>query len=296
MTRPIDALCIGEAMIALAAADGDIRAAERLTVSVAGAEANVAVSLARAGHRTAWAGAVGADPLGRRVVETLAAHGVDVALACEGRGPTGMYVKTPAGPLYYRSGSAASRMTAETADRWAATVRPAVVHLSGVLAVLSPSAEQLARRIVEQRPFGDAVVSFDVNARPALADARTPQVLLDLARAADVVFVGRDEAQALWGTTDAASIRSLLAQVGTLVVKDADIEAVSYIGDERTAVPALAVEVVEATGAGDGFAAGWLGAWLDGADARARLVSGHQAAAAALMSTDDVPAFGGAPR
>lgn len=296
MKQSIDVLCVGEAMIVLAAPGGSIGSAARLDVSVGGAEVNVAVSLARAGYRAGWAGAVGADPFGRRIVDALARDGVDVRADRSAVGATGLYVKTPDGPLYYRRGSAASRMTSEDADRWARVVRPAVVHLSGVLAMLSPGTEQLARRIAHGRAFGSALVSFDVNARPALAHARTPELLLELARTADIVFVGRDEAQSLWGTTDAASVRALLAGVPTVVVKDADIEAVSFDGDERAVVPALPVEIVETTGAGDGFAAGWLAAWLDGADPAARLRRGHRVAAAALRSVDDVPAVGEIPR
>ena len=54
-------------------------------------------------------------------------------------------------------------------------------------------------------------MSFDVNHRPALwAPRRPPPALRTLADRADLVFVGRDEAEALWGTATAAAIRALL--------------------------------------------------------------------------------------
>ena len=289
MSGAIDVLCVGEGLVVLSAlGEIEIETADHWAVSVGGAEANVAIALARAGRRVEWASRVGADPVGRRVRRTLAAEGVGVTCADEGDGTTGMYIKTGTGPLYYRAGSPASRLDAEAADRWAAALCPRVVHVTGVLAMLSPAAERLARRIIIDRVFGEALVTFDVNARPALATTQTPGVLADLAKAADVVFVGRDEAAGLWGTTDAESIRRVLPAVPELVVKDADIEAVSFRGAQVTRVPATQVDIVEPTGAGDAFAAGWIAAWLDGLGAKDRLARAHRGAREALLSAGDV--------
>lgn len=289
----LDLLCIGEAMLVLRPIDGSIETAGAFAASVGGAEANVAVALARAGRRVGWASAVGADPIGRRIVAHLAGAGVDASLVGVGRASTGLYfrdaVPAPGGePLYYRAGSAASQLDADDALRWAGRVDPRVVHVSGVTAVLSASTARLCRAVTSGRVFGDAMVSFDVNHRRGMSDARTPELLLEFARASDVVFVGRDESARLWGTTDCDSVRTLLPEPSVLVVKDAEIEAVEYAGDTRATVPAVALTVVEPTGAGDAFAAGWLDAWVSGDGPEERLRSGHRAASAALRSLDDV--------
>ena len=52
-------------------------------------------------------------------------------------------------------------------------------------------------------------------------------------------------------------------------------------------MPAVPTDVVEAVGAGDAFAAGYLAALLQGADATARLQGGHQRAHLVLQSTSD---------
>lgn len=294
MRRPLDVLCIGEAMICLTPPTGPLVEATELRIGVGGAEANVACTLARLGHRTAWASRLGADAFGARVRASVARAGVDVGPVASGPGPTGAYVRElrpvpGSAPLYLRTGSEASRMSREDAVAWASTLQPAVVHVSGITAMLSASARRLVEAIAIERVFGDAIVSFDINARDALSGPETPALLLRLAQASDVVFVGRDEAERVWGTGSSDSVRDLLSRPATVVVKDADVDATEYRIDGATRVDAAAVEVIEATGAGDAFAAGWLGARLQGRGPRARLAEGHRLAAAALRSPNDLP-------
>ena len=114
-------------------------------------------------------------------------------------------------------------------------------------------------------------------------------MLRDLARRADIVFVGRDEAETLWGTATPAAIRALLPEPAELVVKDGDVGATVFTGDAEVFVPAHRVDVVEAVGAGDAFAGGYLAARLAGASAAERLQSGHDRAALTLQTTADSP-------
>lgn len=72
------------------------------------------------------------------------------------------------------------------------------------------------------------------------------------------------------------------------MVKEAGRSATALDRDGRQVTePALRVEVVEPTGAGDAFAAGYLAGTLRGLDQRRRLRLGHLAAAAALTSPGD---------
>jgi len=81
---PPDVVTFGETMAALRA-QGALRLGGNLGLSVAGAESNVAIGLARLGHRVRWAGRVGADELGALVLRTLrASTGPDGRC---GRGP-----------------------------------------------------------------------------------------------------------------------------------------------------------------------------------------------------------------
>ncbi|WP_422735080.1 sugar kinase [Micromonospora sp. WMMD729] len=293
-STPAEVVTVGESMVMLCPPVGEpLEHAERVTVSVGGAESNVAGYLARLGHRATWVSRIGDDPFGRLVVRHVAATGVDVDLvAVDPAAPTGLYVKDP-GPTatavhYYRAGSAASRMDGDTlAHPRLAGAR--VLHLSGITAALSPSCRELIERAVTDRPLPGALVSFDVNHRPRLWPAeRAAPVLRDLADRSDLVFVGQDEAYALWGTSDPAAVRRLLPGPQAVVVKDGAVCATVLVRDtEPVVVPAPRVSVVEPVGAGDAFAAGYLAGLLRDLDPTRRLRLGHLVAAQALGSTGD---------
>ncbi len=290
-----DAICVGESM-ALVAPDppGPLRDGGPLRLYAAGAEANVAVHLARMGNRAAWVGRVGADSFGAFLRDRLGAEGVDVSMVeIDSDAPTGIYFKERDGGVnhvwYYRAGSAASRTTPALWERLADR-RSRIVHLSGITAALSDSCRATIHVALSSRPrpCGASLVSFDVNYRSRLWPVtEAGPVLLELARAADAVFVGRDEAETLWGTATAADIRALLPEPAYLIVKDGDGPATEFSAHGEVSVPAPSVEVVEPVGAGDAFAAGWLHGYLNGRPASSRLRLGHLMAEGALRSTGD---------
>jgi 2-dehydro-3-deoxygluconokinase len=153
---------------------------------------------------------------------------------------------------------------------------------------------ELLQELVVRRAVPGPAVSFDVNHRPALWRRRPSDTaatsLLALARAADIVFVGRDEAEALWGTRKPDEIRDLMGTGPLLVVKDAGHGATSYAADGAVFVPTPESEVLERVGAGDAFAAGYLAGLLEDRDAAGRLRLGHLVAAATLRTREDTPA------
>ena len=294
--RP-DVVCVGETMVMLTpAVPAPLTDRPRLAMEVGGAESNVACGLAQLGHHAAWLGRVGADPFGQIIIRALTAHGVEVRdVEIDPERPTGLYLKDPgierSTVYYYRKGSAAAAM----APPFAAAVRaraPRLVHLSGITPVLSDDCAALVESLLTERIPGGPLLSFDVNYRPALWDpAAAGAVLLPLARRADVVLVGRDEAETLWGTAASDDIRALLPGVPCLVIKDAEHGATCYEGAELTFVPALTVDVVEPVGAGDAFAAGFLSGLIGGRSARERLRLGHITAAATLCCVGDLAVF-----
>ncbi|MFI2710998.1 sugar kinase [Micromonospora sp. NPDC018662] len=293
MTGP-EVACVGETMVVLTPDDGGpLEHAVRLAVGVGGAESNVAMGLARLGHRAAWVSRVGDDPFGRRVVAEIAAAGVDVrTVTVDPVAPTGVYLKDP-GPAgtrvhYHRAGSAASRLGAsDLADPRLGGVR--LLHLSGITAALSDSCRDLLAHALSGPALPGARTTFDVNHRPALwAADRAAPVLRDLADRADVVLVGLDEAATLWGSADPGAVRDLLPGPELVVVKDGPVGATAL---PRTGpavfVPTPPVDVVEPVGAGDAFAAGFLAGLLRDLDLRACLRMGHLTAAPVLAAPGD---------
>ncbi|WP_443046737.1 sugar kinase [Streptomyces sp. DSM 40750] len=242
--------------------------------AIGGAESNVACALAAAGHSVRWVSRVGADGFGDHLVETIGGYGVDVtSVGRDPLRPTGVYFRTAGDRAtdahevaYYRAGSAASAMSTATVDP-AAVRAGRVLHLSGITAALSDDCLALLWELTEPRP-GRPLVSFDVNHRPGLwpdADgtqgSRGPRVLLDLARRADLVFVGADEARAAWGLRGAAAVRDALPEPELVVVKQGKGGAVAF--DKNTNADAEAeaeadmdtdtdTDMYEDTGAGMG--------------------------------------------
>ncbi|MEV7014597.1 sugar kinase [Streptomyces sp. NPDC093991] len=318
----VDVVALGESMVTfLPSRSGPLADVPSFHRSIGGAESNVACALAAAGHTTRWVSRVGADGFGDHLLAAIGGHGVDVSyVRRDPDRPTGVYFRTAgdrAGAshevAYYRAGSAASAMTPAGVDLDAVRAGR-VLHLSGITAALSPGCLDLLRELTSPHP-GRPLISFDVNHRPGLRrDGYGPEVLLDLARSADVVFVGEDEAEEAWGITGGpAAVREALPEPDTLVVKQGAEGAVAFCpsagaggapsgggapqapGCDDTprpaaTAPALKVDVVATTGAGDAFAAGFLSAALRGLPLKARLRHGHLMAAAALTAPGDLAA------
>ncbi|MFE6697132.1 sugar kinase [Streptomyces sp. NPDC057718] len=322
-----DVVCLGESMVTfLPSQPGRLADVPSFGRGIGGAESNVACALAAAGHRAAWVGRVGADGFGDHLVETIASYGVDTsAVRRDPVRPTGIYFRTATDRgtdthevAYYRAGSAASAMSPANVP-YDELFAGRILHLSGITAALSGDCLELLRELTAARP-GRPLVSFDVNHRPHLwrggdADA---SVLLELARRADLVFVGEDEADEAWGIVGAEAIRAAVPEPSVLVVKRGSAGATVFasglrpgprssiaggaenagarsssaggadLADTVTHVPALHVDVVAAVGAGDAFAAGFLSATLRGLPVRDRARHGHLMAAAVLTVPGDL--------
>jgi 2-dehydro-3-deoxygluconokinase len=284
-------------MVLLAPApDTPLAEASSVDMYVAGAESNVAGALAHLGHRVEWFGRVGLDPFGARVRRFLDERGVETSrvIVDEAR-PTGVYFKDRIEDVshvyYYRTGSAASALSRR--DVLPLTLpQGRLIHLSGITPALSPTCDDLLQSMILERSIPGMTISFDINYRPTLWEPEAAaERLVELARASDIVIVGRDEADELWATRDAAGVRRLLPDVPVLIVKDAGNGATHFDADGSTFVPAVSVEVVEAIGAGDAFAAGFLSGWLRGWSPKDSLRLGHVMAAFTLQHMSDMPAL-----
>ncbi|MFI1094198.1 sugar kinase [Streptomyces sp. NPDC020917] len=290
-----DVVVLGEAMRLLVASPGT--ALNRATVfgaSIAGAETNVAVGLARLGLRARWLGRVGADAAGDAVLRELRAEGVDVsAVEIDPVRPTGLLLRDshPARSInveYRRTGSAASAMSARfVRARGLSGAR--LVHVTGITAMLSNAAHAAVLSLLEMAREQGATVSFDPNIRYRLASGlRWRTVVGPLLDRADLVFAGDDELQVLGQETDSLLDRG----VGTVVVKHADKSASVTTAQGTWRQPTLARSVVDVVGAGDALVAGYLGAWLRGRDPREAL---HAGAVSAALVVGEVTDIGGLP-
>ncbi|WP_030452546.1 sugar kinase [Herbidospora cretacea] len=282
-------LTFGETMAALRA-DGPIRLGGGMRLSVAGAESNVAIGLARLGHPVRWAGLVGDDETGELVLRTLRAEGVDLTHArADRRGPTGLVLfERRVGELtrvvYHRAGSAASFLS--PADVLPALdPPPAILHVTGVTPALGPNPAEAVRAAVAS----GVPVCLDVNHRARLWDRATAAATLrPLASSLTVVIASDDELDLIApaaATTEADRVAALLGMgVRDVVVKRGADGATGHTATETVHAPARRVRVVDVVGAGDAFVAGYLSGMLDDLDLPGRLARAVTVGAFAVAS------------
>jgi 2-dehydro-3-deoxygluconokinase len=290
----VDLLTLGETMAALRGT-GPLRLGGDLRLSIAGAESNVAIGLARLGHAARWVGRVGDDELGALVLRTLRAESVDVSAAVVAPGElTGMLLfdRAPGGTPrahYRRAGCAAARLA--PADVSAAVALGArVLHVTGITPALGEDPAAAVRYAVEAGRAAGATVCLDVNHRPKLwPRERASAALRPLAAGAHLVVASEDELPLVCdGPDEAARARALLdLGVREVVVKRGARGASAYTGTGRHDEPARAVTVVDTVGAGDAFTAGYLSAFLDGLPVPERLRRGVILGAAAVAAHGD---------
>jgi sugar/nucleoside kinase (ribokinase family) len=237
-----------------------------------GAPMNTAVGVSRLGVSAGVVTAVGADPFGDFLVEVLRQNEVDVTNVKrkEGRRTTIAFVANEpiTGErtfLFYRK-----PWTGETADSSLERQdvdpnyisRAEVLHVSGFALSQQPSRRAILHAIgIAQK--SDVLVSFDPTLRSDVWNneeslRRTYRKALELS---DIATFSREEAEFVLGTKepDKAASKALKLGPRTVGIKlGAQGSFVKTAGGEVIMKPAFSVKPIDATGAGDGWNAGFL--------------------------------------
>jgi len=289
-------VCFGELLLRLSAPGRQfLLQSPMLEVHVGGAEANVAVSLARFGHPVSMASVVPADPLGEAAVGELRRHGVDVRWVVRGAGRMGLYflvpgaIHRPSEVLYDREHSAFALADAGSID-WGQLFDGATrLHLSGVTPALGATPARIAIEAARHARAAGLQVSFDGNFRGKLwqrwgGDA--PSLLRALMHEADLIFADHRDMEVVLGASFAeapAAERFSAAATAAFAAfphlqrftstlreqRNVDHHALSALLATRDgalhATPAYEITpIVDRIGAGDAFAAGVLHGLLVG--------------------------------
>jgi 2-dehydro-3-deoxygluconokinase len=281
----------------LAEQSGPMREAVTFRKHIGGAEANVAIGVCRLGHSAGWISRVGDDELGRAIVFRLRGEGVDVSHAStDPVAPTGVMIRErrEAGPIqvaYYRRGSAASRLSPSDLDE--TYIRQArALHLTGITPALSETCRETVFAAAEIARAAGVQVVLDPNLRLKLWNAEEARATLrDLARLADVLLPGADEAELLSGEADPAAAARALVGLGPrmVVVKVGAGGCVAVTDSEITLGPGVPLpRVVDPVGAGDAFAAGFHAAQLRRLDLTQTLWLANRCGALAMTVPGDI--------
>lgn len=271
-----DLVSFGETMIRLTAAGRRrLEDAEQLEVTIGGTESNVSVALARLGRRVAWLSALPDNPLGRRITSELRQHGVDTSQVIEQQDArAGVYFMDvgsrprPTRVIYDRKDSAVARLDPDAVDP-AIVTRSRALHLTGITPALSGNCAEICNRLAGAATEAGTPVIFDVNYRFLLwSPPEAREGLAPLLERATLVFCGASDAATIWGLdgTGEEVGRALLdrtsAEMVAVTMGDAGVCAVGRDGSIFRQ-DSMQVDTVDAVGAGDAFAAGFLDRWLD---------------------------------
>ena len=302
---PVEVVTLGECLVSfVAAATGPLAEVGAFHRYVAGAEANVAVGLARLGHPSAFIGRVGADSFGTTIVRRLRGDGVDVRwLRTETDAWTGLMIRERrgAGPsevVYHRAGSAGSRLGPEDVDpaeNDGLFAGARLLHLTGITPALSPSCREAVLQAIDRAKAHDLAIALDLNLRRRLwTDAEAVEALRPLLASVDIVFGSLEEGIVLGGTSEDAGPRIVASALigswaGHAVLKLGADGAASLSSDGTwTVAPAVpGVAVVDPVGAGDAFCAGYLAGQLEGLDEADALALGNACGAAVVSVEGD---------
>jgi 2-dehydro-3-deoxygluconokinase len=259
---------IGETMALLGTPDHCLlRPGSPPSLTIGGAESNVAIAAARLGASTTWIGRLGDDDLGSLVVRELRGQGVNVHAPRDPEAPTGLMVKEhrrgkPTHVRYYRKHSAGSRLEPDDLDQ-DVIADADIVHLTGITAALGDTARAALQHAITVARRGGATISFDVNYRATLwpPAAATP-VLRELASAADILFAGPEEAALLLsGSLDTASLDDPWQAAQRLAQQVCELGprvALALADGTIYTHPIVPIDPVDPVGAGDAFVGGFL--------------------------------------
>ncbi|MRX42303.1 hypothetical protein GJR97_01020 [Agromyces sp. Q22] len=251
-----------------------------------GSAANVAAHAA-ARTPTRFIGRVGDDGAGAALVSALAASGVDLRVQREGRTGAVVLVVAPDGERTMFPDRAAAAELSGVEPRWLDGV--AWLHVPSYGFEHEPMRGEVRRLVALARDRG-ARVSIDASSTGLLEGLGVARVLGWLAQLRpDVLFANEAEAERLGVDGGGEVAASVAARV---VVKHGPEPTDVFDAGERVArVPVPPVAAVrDLTGAGDAFAAGYLAAAIDGADATAACATGHALAASVIASAGgDIP-------
>jgi len=233
--------------------------------------------LATLGLRVGICGLLGDDPFGRYVLDHLDRHEIDrsgIAVRSSERTGASILLSTPQDRAILTFPGAMIRFRLDDV-RFDLIARARHLHLSSYFlqAGLRPDVPNLLAQAhglglsTSVDPGHDPKETWDVD---------------DLLEGLDVFLANKVEACAIAGVTDAAAALEWLAvRVPTAVVKCGAEGAMAARGAERVLAPSFTVEVLDTTGAGDAFDAGFLAGILGNENLRACVRRGNACGALA---------------
>jgi fructokinase len=266
----VSVLCIGEILFDNLADQVGKPLAEvtSWTPYPGGAPANVACAAVKLGTPAAFMGCVGKDEGGVALVKLLS----DLSVNCDG---LQQHLTAPTRTVYVTRTESGDRVfagfgpydTAAFADtRLSADDLPkplfqgAKFLVTGTLELAYPAGHDALHRAVELAQAQSCKIVVDVNWRPVFWNSsdRAQPLIAKLLSHADFIKLTDEEAEWFFGSSDLEKIVATYPQVQGVLITAGEKGCHYWLQGNTGHVPAFPVEVVDTTGAGDAFLAGFL--------------------------------------
>jgi 2-dehydro-3-deoxygluconokinase len=257
MTKRFDIAAMGEGMVEF---NQTTPGEPNYLQGFGGDTSNAVIAAARAGARTTYISAVGADTFGQLLQDLWHFSDVDIRyIAINKEAYTGLYFVTHGASghefSYRRAGSAAAVMTLSEAQ-CQAIAAARILHLSGISLAISPHALVQCQHAIKVAKSVGTQISFDSNLRLKLWSLENARAaMLPVIAHTDIFLPSLDDVTQLSGLTDPQAIVQWSHDLGakTVVLKLGSHGVLASDGQHTTHIPAMPVHAIDATGAGDCF-------------------------------------------
>ncbi len=313
MTRALDVLGIGNAVVDIIYSVGDKELDERdltkgsmqlidaataaevkpdkksLPLLFGGSIANTVCHIAKLGGSVHFIGKLATDSIGSQYIDDLKASGVGFDTARLATGTTGrcFVFVTPDGQRTMCTHLGVSDKLATVDIDVQAIKKSKILLIEGYL-WSAPSAKELILESVAIAQANQTLIAFSLS-DPFLVAAFRSEFWNFVEKDVDILFGNELEARALCGTNSVDESIGQLAQITDhFIITQGETGSVAVVQGETFRCSATPVErVVDTTGAGDSFAAGYLFGFVE------RRSTAESLAIASNLAADTVGHFGG---
>lgn len=234
--------------------------------SPGGAPANVAVGVARLGASSTFLGKLGDDVLGHFLKNTLKKNGVWTdQLFFTNEAKTGLVFVTLAAngerSFDFYINPSADQLLDESDIQEKVFQISKILHF-GSISLIHERARTATKKAVEKAKANGMIVSYDPNVRLGLWENEevAREMIISMLGTADVLKISEEELEFITGDKDIDAGVEGLAQYNIpliLITLGAEGSYV-FVNGEKAHVPAMKIEAVDTTGAGDAFVSGVL--------------------------------------
>lgn len=296
----INVLCIGDVMLDVIARinvspqkiNYGSDTASRISTSSGGAAGNVAAWLTRTGVLSTIVSHVGDDPAGAAIISEFDALGVihsNLTIAGESSGVVVVLVDSSGERTMFPDKGATSRLSADDLPELG---QFQAVYISGY-ALLNPLARDGVLSMIAHIKEAGIPIYFD----PASVGAMKDVIDKDLHAwfsLMDFLLLNEEESIYLTGLVDIErALDFLLGYVEVVIIKRGSAGAIGKVrGYDSISVSAIARSIVDTTGAGDSFAAGFIASYSQKHDLTAAMQAGSELAAGCVAIVGARPRVG----